>query len=66
MTATAGAEAASAARAPSPPAILSPVVDFLCVGGLSLIVLIPLLVSGQAELGFVTIAALVWIQTLIN
>src|SRR4029079_359888 len=66
MTATAGAEAASAARAPSPPSILSPVVDFLCVGGLSLIVLIPLLVSGQAELGFVTIAALVWIQTLIN
>jgi len=70
MTATAGAEATSAARAPSPspssPSILSPVVDFLCVGGLSLIVLVPLLVSGQAELGFVTIAALVWIQTLIN
>jgi len=70
MTATAGAEATSAARAPSPspssPSILSPVVDFLCVGGLSLIVLVPLLASGQAELGFVTIAALVWIQTLIN
>ena len=48
------------------PSILSPVVDFLCVGGLSLIVLVPLLVSGQAELGFVTIAGLVWIQTLIN
>jgi hypothetical protein len=55
--------AASPAAAPS---ILSPVVDFLCVGGLSIIVLLPLLLSGRAELGFVTIAALVWVQTLIN
>jgi hypothetical protein len=66
MAATVGAEATSAARAPVPPSILSPVVDFLCVGGLSLVVLIPLLLSGKAELGFVTIAALVWTQTLIN
>jgi hypothetical protein len=65
MSATAAAQPKSGAavRAPS---ILSPAVDFLCVGGLSLIVFVPLLVSGQAELGFVTIAALVWIQTLIN
>jgi hypothetical protein len=48
------------------PSILSPVVDFLCVGGLSLIVLVPLLLSGQTEIGFVSVAALVWIQTLIN
>jgi hypothetical protein len=38
----------------------------LCVGGLSLIVLVPLLASGTTEIGFVTVAALVWIQTLIN
>src|SRR5690349_4996544 len=55
--------AASLAASPS---ILGPVVDFLCVGGLSIIVLLPLLLSGKAELGFVTIAALVWAQTLIN
>ena len=67
MAATLGPQAKTVAPASVPaPSILSPVVDFLCVGGLSLIVLIPLLVSGQAELGFVTIAALVWIQTLIN
>src|SRR5689334_12726532 len=54
------------AGAALPPSILSPVIDFLCVGGLSLLVLVPLLVSGKAELGFVTIAALVWVQTLIN
>jgi hypothetical protein len=49
-----------------PPSILSPVIDFLCVGGLSLVVLVPLLLTGRDELGFVTIAGLVWIQTLIN
>jgi hypothetical protein len=46
--------------------IINPVVDFLCVGGLSLIVLVPLLASGQTELGVVTIGALVWVQTVIN
>jgi len=67
MAATAAPQAkAGAPPSVLPPSILSPVVDFLCVGGLSLIVLVPLLVSGKAELGFVTIAALVWIQTLIN
>jgi hypothetical protein len=65
MSATVAAQPKSGAAAPAP-SILSPVIDFLCVGGLSLVVLVPLLVSGQAELGFVTIAALVWIQTLIN
>jgi len=67
MAATLGPQAKTVAPASVPaPSILSPVVDFLCVGGLSLIVLVPLLLSGQAELGFVTIAGLVWVQTLIN
>ena len=65
MAATAAPAAKTGALSPAP-SILSPIVDFLCVGGLSVIVLVPLLVSGKAELGFVTIAALVWIQTLIN
>jgi len=45
--------------------ILSPIVDFLCVGGLSLIVFVPLLLSG-GEIGFVTIGAVVWLQIIIN
>jgi len=52
--------------APRVASIITPVVDMLCVGGLSLIVLVPLLASGTTEIGFVTVAALVWIQTLIN
>ena len=60
------APAAKTGAPTSAPSILSPVVDFLCVGGLSVIVLLPLLLSGKTELGFVTIAALVWIQTVIN
>ena len=67
MAATLAPQAKPGAAAPAAtPSILSPVVDFLCVGGLSIIVLLPLLLSGRAELGFVTIAALVWVQTLIN
>jgi hypothetical protein len=56
---------AQAAR-PRPASIFSPVIDFLLVGGLSLIVLVPLLLSGIDDLGFVGIAALAWAQILIN
>lgn len=45
--------------------IISPFVDFLCVGGLSMMLFIPLLLS-NAELGFVTISAVVWLQIIIN
>ncbi len=51
---------------PRSAAILSPVIDFLCVGGLSLLVLIPLLLSGEDELAFVSIGVLVWVQLLLN
>src|SRR3954469_455398 len=64
---SASATVAPQAKAGAPaPSIVNPLVDFLCVGGLSLIVLVPLLLSGQTEIGFVSVAALVWIQTLIN
>ncbi len=67
MAATLAPQAKSgAAPSTASPSILSPVVDFLCVGGLSVLVLLPLLLSGRDDLGFVTIAALVWFQTLIN
>lgn len=50
----------------STPAILTPAIDLLCVGGLSLLVLVPLLVSGIDHLGFITIGVLAWAQALLN
>ena len=46
--------------------ILSPVIDFLCVGGLSLIVLVPLLLSGRSDLVLIGAGAQAWIATVIN
>jgi hypothetical protein len=51
---------------PRPAAIFSPLLDFLCAGGFSIIVLVPLLVLAGAELEFVSLAALAWAQILIN
>ena len=51
---------------PRPAAILSPIIDFLCAGGLSIIVLIPLLLSGREDLAFINIGAVLWAQALIN
>ena len=48
------------------PAILSPLVDFLCVGGLSLIAFVPLLLFAGDELGFAGIEAVIWAQLFIN
>jgi hypothetical protein len=56
----------AAALPPRPAAILSPIIDLLCVGGLSLIVFIPLLLFAGDELFFVSLAALAWAQILIN
>jgi hypothetical protein len=49
-----------------PPSILSPIVDFLCVGGLSVIVFVPLLLSGRSDLLFVGAGVQAWIGTAIN
>jgi hypothetical protein len=56
------------AAATSPPraAIISPLVDLLCVGGLSILIIVPLLLSGQEQLGFATVGVLIWTQSLIN
>jgi hypothetical protein len=56
----------AAAVRPRPASIFSPVIDFLLVGGLSLIVLVPMLLSGLDDLAFIGIAALAWAQILIN
>ncbi|MCC7194205.1 MAG: hypothetical protein IT356_01485 [Gemmatimonadaceae bacterium] len=45
--------------------ILTPVVDFLLVGGLSMIIFIPILASGQ-EITWVTIGTVAWIQLIVN
>lgn len=58
---------ATQVAAPTQPAsILSPVLDLLCVGGLSLIVLVPLLLSGRSDLVLIGAGAQAWLATLIN
>ena len=54
-----------AAAAPRP-AIISPLVDALCVGGLSLLLLLPLLLSGRADLVIVGLGMQAWIAALVN
>jgi hypothetical protein len=46
--------------------MLSPIIDFLCVGGLSLIVFVPLLLSGRSDLLLIGAGAQAWIGTAIN
>jgi hypothetical protein len=52
--------------AQSSPAVISPAVDLLCVGGLSLLVLVPLLLSGRTDLVIIGAGAQAWLATLIN
>jgi hypothetical protein len=63
-SATTGADPPPLAGRPA--SILSPVIDFLCVGGLSLIVFIPLLLSGRSDLVFIGAGAQAWLGTAIN
>src|SRR5688572_26389509 len=51
---------------PRPAAMLSPIIDILCVGGLSLIVFVPLLLSGRSDLVLIGAGAQAWVATLIN
>ena len=60
-----GQQVAPAAAAPRP-AIISPLVDALCVGGLSLLLLLPLLLSGRADLVIVGVGMQAWIAALVN
>lgn len=48
------------------PSILNPVIDFLCVGGLSLIVFVPLLLSGRSDLVLISAGAQAWLAATIN
>jgi hypothetical protein len=49
-----------------PASILHPVVDLLCVGGLSILVFIPLLLTGRSDLVIIGAGAQAWVATLIN
>lgn len=46
--------------------MLSPAIDLLCVGGLSLLVFVPLLLSGRKDLVLIGAGAQAWLATLIN
>lgn len=46
--------------------VISPVIDLLCVGGLSLLFFVPLLLSGRRDLVLVGVGAQAWLATLIN
>ena len=55
-----------AAASAHPASIFNPVIDFLLVGGLSLIVFIPLLLSGRSNLLIIGAGAQALISTAIN
>src|SRR3954464_6582618 len=55
-----------AATSPQRASVISPVVDLLCVGGLSLLFFVPLLLSGRRDLVLVGVGAQAWLATVIN
>jgi hypothetical protein len=61
MTASAAGSASSRANS-----MLTPIIDILCVGGLSLIVFVPLLLSGRSDLLLIGAGAQAWVATAIN
>ncbi len=58
--------AATSVASRSSRSIISPVVDLLSVGGLSLLFLVPLLLSGRTDLVLIGVGAQAWIATAIN
>lgn len=65
MTARAAPAARTLAASPRA-AIISPFVDALCAGGLSLLVLVPLLVLGWTELLLLSPGVQAWVGALVN
>ncbi|HEX9166832.1 MAG TPA: hypothetical protein VF862_13045 [Gemmatimonadales bacterium] len=54
------------ARSTGPASMIHPVVDILCVGGLSILVLVPMLLSGRTDLVVIGAGAQAWVATMIN
>jgi len=48
------------------PAIISPFVDTLCTGGLSLLVLVPLLIAGRTDALILSAGVQAWVGALVN
>ncbi|MGH7531364.1 MAG: hypothetical protein ACREMN_13345 [Gemmatimonadales bacterium] len=66
MTATTAPAAAPRAAVAAPPAIISPLTDALCTGGLSILVLAPLLVVGRTDLLLFSAGVQAWAGALVN
>ena len=67
MSAPAASSAPAATLAAAPrAAIVSPLVDALCAGGLSLLILVPLLLSGRSDLLLVSVGVQAWLTALVN
>ena len=62
----AAAKTVTAHRNGASPAILSPTIDFLLAGGLSLLVFVPLLLSGRTDLVIIGAGAQAWLAATIN
>ena len=58
--------ARSIAAVREPPSIISPFVDSLATGGLSLLVLVPLLVLGRTDVLLLSVGVQAWIGALVN
>src|SRR5207237_5815525 len=63
---TASRPGATTAAAAAPPAIISPFIDTLCTGGLSLLILVPLLVAGRTDVLLLTAGVQAWVGALVN
>jgi len=63
-----GTSAPAVAPRAAPPraAIVSPLVDGLCAGGLSLLLLVPLLLTGRGDLLLVSLGVQAWLTALVN
>jgi hypothetical protein len=60
------AGAAAVSASPAPAAIISPFVDTLCTGGLSLLVLVPLLALGRTDALILSAGLQAWVGALVN
>lgn len=56
----------TAAAPLAPPAIISPFVDALCTGGLSLLILAPLLILGRTDVLLASVGVQAWVGALVN
>lgn len=66
MSSTQATVAGTAAPVRARPAIISPPVDLLCAGGLSILVFVPLLLSGRDDLVIIGAGVQAWVGVFLN